>query len=288
MPKGLATDGLASLFGESALEESGEGVSLPISRVEPRAGQPRAHFDEETLAELADSISEHGVIQPITVRRLDGGYYQIIAGERRWRAARLAGLSEIPARIVEADDRKAAELALVENLQREDLNPAEEARGYRALMDEYGLTQEETAQRVGKSRPVVANALRLLRLEKEILDLVEKGSLTLSQARALLAVENGPARLAVAQAAADGGLTVRQMQAMAKRPARAPQKARRTAADGVDYLAQVEKRLSDALGRRVRIAEGRRRGRIEIEYYGSDDFETLCEALAAAAGRGDR
>ena len=155
--------GLGALLGEEPAAAPAQ--TLPISRVEPRSGQPRSHFDEQALQELADSIAEHGLLQPITVRALEGGYYQIIAGERRWRAARLAGLTAVPVHIIEADDRKAQELALVENLQREDLNPMEEARGYQALTEQFGLTQEAVSQSVGKSRPAVANALRLLSLQ---------------------------------------------------------------------------------------------------------------------------
>ena len=188
--KGLGT-GLDILFGEStrAEEEHGSIKQLPIAKVEPRENQPRTLFDEEALAELAESIREYGLIQPVTVRKLDSGYYQLIAGERRWRAARMAGLNEIPARIIEADDRLATELALVENLQREDLNPVEEAQGYRTLMEEYGLTQDEAAQRVGKSRPAVANALRLLSLAPEVLQFVEQGLLSAGHARALVPVK---------------------------------------------------------------------------------------------------
>ena len=188
--KGLGT-GLDALFGDNPREEKApEGVlELPIAKVEPRDNQPRTVFDEEALAELAESIREYGVIQPVTVRKLDSGYYQLIAGERRWRAARLAGLSEIPARVIEADDKLTTELALVENLQREDLNPVEEAQGYRTLMEEYGLTQDEAAQRVGKSRPAVANALRLLSLAPEVLQFVEQGLLSAGHARALVTVK---------------------------------------------------------------------------------------------------
>ena len=213
--KGLGT-GLDVLFGESIKEEKPpEGVSkLPIAKVEPRDNQPRSVFDEEALAELAESIREYGVIQPVTVRQLPSGYYQLIAGERRWRAARLAGLTEIPAQIIEADDRLTTELALVENLQREDLNPVEEAQGYRTLMEEYGLTQDEAAQRVGKSRPAVANALRLLSLAPEVLQFVEQGLLSAGHARALVPIERplrpphrgaGEAPLPSAEARARGG-----------------------------------------------------------------------------------
>ena len=184
--KGLGT-GLGALFGDAAMEEpTNEGTFLPLSKIEPRQDQPRSSFDEETLTELSASIREHGVIQPLTVRKLDGGYYQIIAGERRWRAARLAGLFEVPVRIIEADDKKAMVLAMVENLQREDLNPIEEAAGYRYLMNEYGFTQEAVAASVGKSRPVVANALRLLTLPESAQKLVEEGKLSHSLARTVL------------------------------------------------------------------------------------------------------
>ena len=197
--KGLGI-GLDALFGTDELNEAeAELQFLPISKVEPRMEQPRMQFDEETLQELADSISRYGLIQPITARKLDSGYYQIIAGERRWRAARLAGLTEVPVRVIEADDRRTAELALVENLQREDLNPIEEAKGYRALIEEYGLTQEETARSVGKSRPTVANAMRLLSLCPQVLAMVEKGELSAGHARALVPVLDAKLQLAAAQ-----------------------------------------------------------------------------------------
>ena len=184
--------GLNALLGDPELQPQGEGsVSLPISQVEPGLNQPRKRFDEEALADLTESIRVHGIIQPLTVRRLSSGYYQIIAGERRWRAAKAAGLAEVPAVIIEADDRKVMELGLIENLQREDLNPIEEANGYKVLLDEYGLTQEEVAQRVGKSRPAVANALRLLALPDPVHLLLEEGKLSAGHDRAILAVPSG-------------------------------------------------------------------------------------------------
>ena len=179
--------GLNALLGDPDLQAQGEGsVSLPISQVQPGLNQPRKRFDQDALADLAESIRVHGIIQPLTVRRLSSGYYQIIAGERRWRAAKLAGLNEIPAVIIEADDRKVMELGLIENLQREDLNPAEEARGYQVLMEEYGLTQEQVADRMGKSRPAITNTLRLLALPEDLLKLVEEEQLSAGHARALL------------------------------------------------------------------------------------------------------
>lgn len=278
--KGLGT-GLGALFGEAAVEEgSGDSVFVSISKIEPRRDQPRSSFDDETLTELAESIREHGIIQPLTVRKLDGGYYQIIAGERRWRAARLAELGEVPVRIIEADDRKAMELAMVENLQREDLNPVEEAKGYKTLMDEYGLTQEETASRVGKSRPVVANALRLLTLPDEVLALVESGKLSLSLARTVLEADNESDRIRAAEIIADKGLTVREASALIRKMSREKEeKPENAVGDGIDYLAEVEKRLEKALCRKVKIIRGRKKGRFEIEYYGDDDFEYVSGAL---------
>ena len=278
--KGLGI-GLDALFGsELPEEESSELLTLPITKVEPRQDQPRALFDEAALHELADSIAQYGLIQPITARRLDSGYYQIIAGERRWRAARLAGLEEVPVRVIEADDRRTAELALVENLQREDLNPIEEARGYRALIDEYGLTQEEAAKSVGKSRPAVANAMRLLSLCPAVLELVEQGRLSAGHARALVPVLDDRLQLAAAKEIVDKGLSVRQAEQLAARLLKMPKKPEK-AGDTlvVDYAAEVANRLTAQLGRKVRLIDGRKTGRIEIEFYGADDREALIEAL---------
>ena len=277
--KGLGT-GLDVLFGESIEEEKPpEGVSkLPIAKVEPRDNQPRSVFDEEALAELAESIREYGVIQPVTVRQLPSGYYQLIAGERRWRAARLAGLTEIPAQIIEADDRLTTELALVENLQREDLNPVEEAQGYRTLMEEYGLTQDEAAQRVGKSRPAVANALRLLSLAPEVLQFVEQGLLSAGHARALVPIKPEELQIDAARQVIKNGLSVRRTEELAKRLSHPP----KPAPEGgirVDYAAEVTRRLERALGRRVLLTETGKKGRIVLEYYGADDRERLIEAL---------
>ncbi|MBQ9686467.1 MAG: ParB/RepB/Spo0J family partition protein [Oscillospiraceae bacterium] len=278
--KGLGT-GLGVLFGEDRFdEEESELQTLPIAKVEPRQDQPRVSFDDEALQELAESIAQYGLIQPITVRRLSSGYYQIIAGERRWRASRLAGLSEVPVRVIEADDRRAAELALVENLQREDLSPLEEARGYKALMEEYGLTQEDAARAVGKSRPTVANALRLLNLSAAVLDMLEKGQLTAGHARALVSISDETLQLAAAKEVAEKGLSVRQTEQLAaklSREVKAPKKD--DGAIHVDYAAEVAARLSQRLGRKVRLVDGRKTGRIEIEFYGADDREALISAL---------
>ena len=277
-PSGLGR-GLGALLGDDVLKaESTGSLYLPISQVESCSSQPRKHFDEACLAELADSIREHGIIQPLTVRKLASGYYQIIAGERRWRAARLAGLQEVPVIVMEADDRKAAELAMIENLQREDLNPIEEAAGFQSLMETYHMTQEEAASRVGKSRSAVANALRLLSLTPPVAKLVEEGKLSAGHARALLPLSPALQENA-AGAVISGGLSVRQTEALAKRlslekPEKAP------APKGIDYAAEAQKELSSKLGRGVRIVTGRKKGRIELEYYGIDDLNDLLEALA--------
>ena len=278
--KGLGI-GLDALFGSNALDEAeSELLHLPISKVEPRLEQPREYFDEEALQELADSIAQYGLIQPITVRKLDTGYYQIIAGERRWRASRLAGLTEVPVRVIEADDRRTAELALVENLQREDLNPIEEAKGYRTLIEEYGLTQEEAARSVGRSRPAITNAMRLLSLSAPVLEMVEKGELSAGHARALVPLSDEKLQLEAANEVKNKNLSVRKTEQLAARLAKAP-KAEKPAADplAVDYSAEVSNQLTAALGRKVRLVDGKKTGRIEIEFYGSDDREALIALL---------
>lgn len=277
-PSGLGR-GLGALLGDDVLNtESTGALTLPISQVESCSSQPRKSFDEAALAELADSIRQHGIIQPLTVRKLSSGYYQIIAGERRWRAARLAGLSEVPVIVMEADDRKAAELAMIENLQREDLNPMEEAAGFQSLIENYHMTQEEAAQRVGKSRSAVANALRLLSLTPPVAKLVEEGKLSAGHARALLPLSPALQENA-AGAVISGGLSVRQTETLAKRLSQEkPEKA--PAPKGIDYAAEAQKELSSKLGRGVRIVTGRKKGRIELEYYGMDDLNDLLEALA--------
>ena len=276
--KGLGT-GLGILFGEEEYNDENELRQLSVTKLVPRREQPRTVFDDASLQELADSLRRYGVIQPVTARKLDGGFYQIIAGERRWRAARLAGLEEIPVRVIEADDRRTAELALVENLQREDLNPIEEARGYQALIEEYGLTQEEAAQSVGRSRPAVANALRLLSLDHDTLALVEEGKLSAGHARALLPIPDAKSRLAAANEVIKKGLSVRKTELLSARRVREAQGEKKDSPDGVDYAADVAERLSGLLGRRVRLVEGRSAGRIELSFYGADDREALIADL---------
>ena len=277
-PSGLGR-GLGALLGDDVLKTETTGsLFLPISQVESCSSQPRKSFDEAALAELAESIREHGIIQPLTVRKLSSGYYQIIAGERRWRAARLAGLQEVPVIVMEADDRKAAELALIENLQREDLNPIEEAAGFQSLIDTYHMTQEEAARRVGKSRSAVTNSLRLLGLAPAVRKLVEDGSLSAGHARALLPLASSVQESA-ANAIVAGGLSVRQTEALVKKLS-AEKKEAKKAPSGVDYAAEAQKELSSKLGRGVKIVTGRKKGRIELEYYGLDDLNDLLEALA--------
>ena len=273
--------GLGALFGTDLYEnETSAVINLPISKVEPRQDQPRSYFDEESLRELAESLSQYGLIQPITARKLSSGYYQIIAGERRWRAARLAGLEEIPVRVIEADDRRVMELALVENLQREDLNPIEEARGYKTLIAEYGLTQEQTSKSVGKSRPAVANALRLLDLTSEVLKNVEDGGISAGRARALLGLKLPEKQREAAKLVMEQGLSVRQTEALVARMNR-QENAKELPGDApeVDYVKEVERTLSSALGRRVLIDNRKKAGRITLEYYGMDDLENLINGL---------
>ena len=278
--KGLGK-GLGALLGdfnEEPLEKSAYQM-LPIYKVEPNPDQPRQDFDEEELQALADSIDVHGIIQPLTVRELPSGYYQIIAGERRWRAARIAGLSEVPAVIMEADDRKVKELALIENLQRQDLNPVEEALGYQSLMEEYGLTQEETAKRVGKSRPAVANALRLLSLCPDVMELLRRGDLTPGHARAILTLKTEKQQKEAARKIIALSLSVRQAETLCKNMTKeAPVKVESDVIH-VDYVAECEKQLSKQLGRGVKIINGKRKGKFELEFYGQEDLQHLLEAL---------
>ena len=278
--KGLGK-GLGALLGDFVEEPQEDSAYqlLPIYKVEPNPDQPRQDFDEEELQALADSITEHGIIQPLTVRQMPNGYNQIIAGERRWRAARLASLSEVPAVIIEADDRKAMELALIENLQRQDLNPVEEALGYQSLMEDYGLTQEEAAKRVGKSRPAVANALRLLGLSTEVLEKLRRGELTAGHARAVLVLKTEKKQMEAAQKIAALGLSVRQAELLCKNMAKEPKPEPAEAPLAVDYVAECEKTLSKHLGRGVKIVNGKRKGRFELEFYGQEDLQVLLDAL---------
>ena len=277
--KGLGR-GLGALMGDFMEETPSNSPYklLPIYKVEPNPTQPRQDFDQEALDALADSIREHGIVQPLTVRELPNGYYQIVAGERRWRAARLAELSEVPVVVIEADDKKTMELALIENLQRQDLNPVEEALGYQSLMADYGLTQEETAKRVGKSRPAVANALRLLNLCPEVLQLVREGKLSSGHARAILSLKTEKKQQEVAQKVCALDLSVRQTELLCKNIEKEPAKTP-APSFAVDYVAECEKSLSKQLGRGVKIVNGKRKGKFELEFYGQDDLQVLLDLL---------
>ena len=277
--KGLGK-GLGALLGdfEEITQEQSPYRMMPIYKIEPNPDQPRQDFDEEELQALADSISEHGIIQPLTVRETSSGYYQIIAGERRWRAARIANLSDVPVVVVEADDKKAMELALIENLQRQDLNPVEEALGYQSLIEEYGLTQEEAAKRVGKSRPAVANALRLLGLCAEVLEKLRTGEITAGHARAILTLKSEKKQLEAMKKIIALGLSVRAAETLCKNMSKEPAPVKEEVF-AVNYVAECEKQLSKHLGRGVKIVNGKRKGRFELEFYGQDDLQNLLDAL---------
>lgn len=282
--KGGLGKGLGSLFGEIEVAPDGTVLSgepprtLPMTRIEPNQDQPRKVFDAEAMQELTESIKMHGLITPITVRRQENGLYQIIAGERRWRAARSAGLTEIPAHVIEATDEQVVELAMVENLQRQDLNPIEEAEGFENLMQICGLTQDEAAARVGRSRSAVANALRLLALEGPLREMVADGRLSSGHARALLAVKDTGQRETAAEKMQH--MTVRQAESLAKRLNRKP-KEPEPAESGVsvDYLAEAERSLESCLGRKVTIQQGKNAGALTLEFYGADDLDRLIQAL---------
>ena len=282
--------GLGALLGDAALKaDTSDSLYLPISQIEPYGNQPRKYFDEAALHDLADSIREHGILQPLTVRKLSSGYYQIIAGERRWRAARIAGLQQVPAIVIEADDRKMTELALIENLQREDLNPIEEAEGYKSLMENYQMTQEEAAARVGKSRSAVANSLRLLGLCADVRKLLESGKLSGGHARALLPLK-ADAQKQAAAAVIEHGLSVRQTEALAKKLSGKKKEKTATAEEllSESYGKIAAQELSSALGRTCRIVSGRKKGRVELEYYGIDDLNDLLDELTALRHNKDR
>ena len=280
--------GLDALWGDTTLQDqAGGSVTIPVAQIEPGLNQPRKHFDEEALAGLAESIRQHGIIQPLTVRRLSSGYYQIIAGERRWRAARMAGLAEVPAIVIEADDRMVMELGLIENLQREDLNPMEEAAGYRSLIEDYGLTQEEAAQRVSRSRPAVANAMRLLALPQEVQWLIEQGNLSAGHGRALLSLPTPEEQIVFAEEIMAHHWSVRETEERIRRilhQMNQPDEPKEDAPLKI-YFQEAERRLTADLGRKVTISQGKKKGKIALEYYDQEDLELLMQALATLEAR---
>ncbi len=281
--KGGLGKGLDALFADNSTMEEEQGVQmLRLSEIEPNRNQPRKEFDREALQQLADSIREHGVLQPLLVRTIGESSYQLVAGERRWRAARMAGVSEVPVIVKELDDTQAMEIALIENLQREDLNPIEEALGYQVLTEQYGMTQEDVAKRVGKSRPAVANALRLLGLPQEILEMVKRGEITSGHARALLAFSTEEEMLAVAQKIISHGLTVRDVERLAK-----PKEEKVQELSLPDsYFKEVEVSLIHTLGRKIRVSEKKNgRGFVQIEFFDKKDLEGIANLLAGEYGK---
>ena len=271
--------GLDALFAQNTLEDGLTTVTLPLDEIIPNKEQPRKQFDDQALADLSASIAQHGVLQPLLVRPMPDGSYQLVAGERRWRASRMAGLTEVPVVVRDMDEQESAELALIENLQREDLNPMEEAIGYRTLMETYGMTQEQTAQVVNKSRPAVANALRLLQLPQAVTEMVADGKLTAGHARTVLAFEGEEAQIAAATAAVERGLSVRELEKMAKaakakpRTPKAPKK--------VDsFYDEVALSLKEALGRQVKVTVGGKGGTLQVEFFDAEDLRYLAKKLA--------
>ena len=278
--KGGLGKGLDALFAENTIEADSPVTTLRLMEIVPNRDQPRKQFDEAALAELSESIAQHGVLQPLLVRPMTDGSYQLVAGERRWRASRMAGLTEVPVVIREMNDRQASELALIENLQREDLNPMEEALGFQALMDGYGLTQEETARVVNKSRPAVANALRLLKLPEPVTALVAEGKLSAGHARTILSFPAAQQEEAARQAV-DTGLSVRQLEKMAKAACALPKSPKAPRASARDsFYDEVELALSEALSRRVKVTASPKGGTLQIEFYDKEDLTALANALA--------
>jgi len=277
--KGLGA-GFGALFGDDAIENVARDFEyVPLQHIEPKKDQPRTQFEQEHINELADSIREHGVLSPLLVRQVEDGLYQIIAGERRWRAARTAGLSEVPVRVVVADDQRTLELALVENLQREDLSPIEEARGYRALMEEFNLTQEEVAHKVSKARPSVANSLRLLTLPDDLIELVLRNELSAGSARALLALKNEDDMRAASHTIISNDLSVREVEAFVRKLGKEKTSRSKQRGIEVNYILEAQNRLSSAMGRKITIKQSKGKGKIEIEYYDQEDFDILYDAL---------
>jgi ParB family chromosome partitioning protein len=280
--KGLGK-GLGALFGDAAIDNAANDFEyVPLQRIEPRQDQPRNVFDEDELSNLADSIRNHGIFHPLMVRSIDGGYYEIISGERRWRAARQADLTQVPVRIIIADDKTALEIAMIENLQRVNLDPIEEAFGYKEFMEKHDMTQEEVAQRVSKSRPAVANSLRLLSLPDELIKLVKDKALSVGSARALLALKSEERLLDAAKIVVNNDMSVREVEALVRKLNK--EKPTRSKQPGmtVNYLIGAQNQLTSAMGRRVTIKQGKGKGKIELEYYDQKDFDNLFDMLLAS------
>ncbi len=270
--------GLDAIFAENAEETGGTTVTVRIGEIEPNRDQPRKEFDSGPLSELAESIAQHGVLQPLLLRPMVSGGYRIVAGERRWRAARMAGLSEVPAVIREMTDGEEMLFALIENLQREDLNPLEEAKGYQQLMEVQGMTKEEAAEAVGKSRPAVANALRLLNLPEDIQEMLERGEISAGHARTLLSFK-GLEEMREAAQKAKAGISVRELEAMAKRSGEEQGKPKVRAAQPNHYYAEAQLAVGDYLGRKVKVAGTKKKGVLQIEFYGEEDLQNLLNDL---------
>ena len=283
--KGGLGKGLDALFMDNETVDSGGVVTLRLSQIEPNRDQPRKIFSEEALNELADSIREHGVLQPLLVRPLPVGSYQLVAGERRWRASRMAGLQEVPVVIREMDEEQAMEIALIENLQREDLNAIEEATGYKQLMERYGMTQEQVAKRVGKSRPAIANALRLLNLPPKVMDMVGEGEVSPGHARALLAFDDQDRIVEIAQKVKTGKYSVRDIERMAKNQDEKKEKAAKAPEEPAwggksAFLTEMEIALSMEMGRKVRIIPNGEGGTLQIQFWDEEDLKSLAEKFA--------
>ena len=283
--KGGLGKGLDALFMDNETVDSGGVVTLRLSQIEPNRDQPRKIFSEEALNELADSIREHGVLQPLLVRPLPGGSYQLVAGERRWRASRMAGLQEVPVVIREMDEEQAMEIALIENLQREDLNAIEEATGYKQLMERYGMTQEQVAKRVGKSRPAIANALRLLNLPQKVMDMVGEGEVSPGHARALLAFDDQDRIVEIAQKVKTGKYSVRDIERMAKNQDEKKEKAAKAPEEPAwggksAFLTEMEIAMSMEMGRKVRIIPNGEGGTLQIQFWDKEDLKSLAEKFA--------
>jgi len=283
MKKGLGK-GLGALITTADTGDTGV-KEIRINDIEPNSGQPRKNFNDEKLTQLAESIKQHGVVQPLIIQREVGGY-KIVAGERRWRAAKIAGLKTVPVIVRDLSDKQVMEIALIENLQREDLNPIEEAQGFRTLIDEFELTQEELAARIGKSRSAVANSLRLLSLAGQVREMLFEEKLSVGHAKVLLALDDEKLQQETAAAVIKNDLSVRQTETVVKKLLQASKEKKRVIHEiKVNYLEEIERKLSEKLGRKVRLVSGRKKGRIELEFYGNDDLETLIGILDKAANR---